>query len=166
MPQRPVLVDTNVIIECHAAGCWNALAGAHPIETVEQCIIETQTGKQQRRPEQRIDEPQLRASLNAVHAVTDEQLVEVMLRGGAAIHEGERHLWAHALSRTADDPWILCGPDRGSLRFGYDAGLHANLISLEELFTERRLPYPRRIDGHFGRVWHGEQLTKLRLGIL
>lgn len=166
MPQRPVLVDTNVIIECHAIGCWASLAGTHEVETVEQCILETQTGMQRRRPEQRIDEAVLRTSLHAVHEVTEEQLAEVMLLGGGAIDEGERHLWAHALSRGSADPWILCGPDRGSLRFGYNAGLQANLISLEELFTQRNLPYPRGLHEHYGRAWHSQQLTQLRLGIL
>ncbi len=164
MKQRPVLVDTNVIIECHAAGCWASFADAHQLETVEKCVTETQTGAQQRRPEQQIDEVALRASLHAVHPVSKAELLEVMMRGGSAIHEGERHLWAHAMTRT--DTWILCGPDRGSLRFGHQAGFHDRMISLEELFAERSLSLPRGIDSHFGRKWHGEQITKLRLGIL
>lgn len=164
MKQRPILVDTNVIIECHAAGCWAVFAGAFRPETVEKCVEETQNGRQKRRPEQQIDEAALRRSLGSVHAVSEVQLAEVFLRGGDSIDEGERHLWAHALSRQ--DAWILCGPDRGSLRFGFKAGRASNLISLEELFTLQSLPYPKTLDGHYGRAWHGEQMTKLRLGIL
>ena len=46
----PVLVDTNVIIECHRAGAWAALAGGYAVETVEKCVEETQTGFQRRQP--------------------------------------------------------------------------------------------------------------------
>ena len=52
-----VLVDTNVILEAHRAGVWRALAGGYPVETVEECVTETQTGYQRRSPERRIDEP-------------------------------------------------------------------------------------------------------------
>jgi hypothetical protein len=57
----PVLVDTNVILECWRIGAWRALTGAYRVETVEDCVIETQTGFQRRRPEQQIDEAVLRA---------------------------------------------------------------------------------------------------------
>ena len=59
----PVLVDTNVILETHRVGAWRALAGGYRVETVEDCVTETQTGFQKRRPEQQIDERELRASL-------------------------------------------------------------------------------------------------------
>jgi hypothetical protein len=51
----PVLVDTNVILECWRINAWRALAGGYREETVEDCVIETQTGYQRRRPEQQID---------------------------------------------------------------------------------------------------------------
>ena len=51
----PVLVDTNVVLECWRVGSWRALAGGYSVETVEDCVTETQTGFQRRRPEQRID---------------------------------------------------------------------------------------------------------------
>ena len=39
-----VLVDTNVILEAHQTGSWQALAGGYTVETVEDCVTETQTG--------------------------------------------------------------------------------------------------------------------------
>jgi hypothetical protein len=51
----PVLVDTNVILECWRINAWRALTGGYGVETVEDCVIETQTGYQRRRPEQQID---------------------------------------------------------------------------------------------------------------
>ena len=50
--QEVVLVDTNVIIEAHRTGAWAALAGAYAVETVEDCVTETQTGYQRRPREQ------------------------------------------------------------------------------------------------------------------
>jgi len=55
-----VLVDTNVILEVHQTGSWRALTGGYTVETVEDCVTETQTGFQRRRPEHRIDQAELR----------------------------------------------------------------------------------------------------------
>jgi hypothetical protein len=40
----PVLLDTNVILECWRIDAWRALAGGYRLETVEACEAETQTG--------------------------------------------------------------------------------------------------------------------------
>ena len=79
----PVLVDTNIILESYRVGSWRALAGGYNVETVEECVDETQS------------------------------------------------LWAHA--RKRDDAWILCGPDRASLRCGVRLGFRERLVSLERL---------------------------------
>lgn len=107
----PVLVDTNVILESHRIGAWAALAGGYTVETVEDCVTETQTGFQRRRPEQQIDAKELRASLAAVHVVEDRELAAVAISApDIALDLGERSLWAHALTRV--DGWILCGQIR------------------------------------------------------
>ena len=126
-----VLLDANAIMEAHRVGCWAALAGRYTLETVDICFEETQTGFQRRRPEQNIDGTALRASLAAVHPVGLEELAEVDLRGGQALDRGERALWAHALTR--DDAWVLCGPDKASMRFGFENGDRERLVSLENL---------------------------------
>lgn len=129
----PVLVDTNVILESYRIGAWRALSGGYPVETVEDCITETQTGFQRRRPEQMIDPAELRASMAAVHGVTDRELASVALKASdIALDTGERSLWAHALIRT--DGWVLCGPDKASLRFGVRLGFRDRLFALEQLF--------------------------------
>ena len=50
--------------------------GAYQIETVERCVVETQTGYQRRRPDMQIDEQALRRSLAAVHPVTVAERAE------------------------------------------------------------------------------------------
>lgn len=129
----PVLVDTNVILECWRIGAWRALAGGYHVETVEDCVIETQTGFQRRTAEQQIDNAALRTSLAAVHQVKDAERAAAIVRDAmfSFLDLGEQSLWAHALTR--EDAWVLCGPDKASLRFGIRVGLRERLVALEDL---------------------------------
>jgi hypothetical protein len=131
----PVLVDTNAILECFRVGSWRALSKGYSVETVEDCVTETQTGFQRRRPEQQINSAELTASLKAVHVVKDAERAVVAIRApDIALDAGERSLWAHALTRS--DAWVLCGPDKASMRFGVRLGLKHRLIALETLLTD------------------------------
>jgi hypothetical protein len=128
----PVLVDTNAILESFRVGSWRALTGGYAVETVEDCVTETQTGYQRRRPEQQIDASALRASLAAVHDVGDAERAVVAIQASEiALDIGEQSLWAHAV--TCSDGWILCGPDKASLRFGVRLGFRERLVALEWL---------------------------------
>ena len=134
--QGPVLVDTNAILEAWRVGAWRALAGGYALETVEECVIETQTGLQRRRPEQQIDREALLAGLKAVHTVSDGERAAALVRDGeiAMLDEGEKALWAHALVRA--DAWVLCGPDKASLRIGVRLDLRDRLVALERLLDD------------------------------
>lgn len=132
----PVLVDTNAILECWRIGAWKALSSGYGIETVEECVIETQTGFQRRRAEQQIDAAALRGSLKAVRQVGDRERAGAIVRDAqiAFLDPGEQALWAHALTR--DDAWVLCGPDKASLRIGVRLGLRERLVALEQLLRD------------------------------
>ena len=131
-PGVVVLVDTNVIIEAHRTAAWAALVGAYGVETVEDCVTETQTGYQQRPREQWIDVAVLRDSLAAAHEVADRERAELAVRvGSIALDRGEESLWAHALGRSG--AWFFSGPDRASLRAGVRLGFRERLVSVEEL---------------------------------
>jgi hypothetical protein len=132
----PVLVDTNAIIECWRVSAWKALTGGYAVETVEMCEIETQTGLQRRRAELQIDRKVLRATLKAVHPVSDAEKAVALLRDDQVrfLDAGELMLWAHALGRT--NAWVLCGPDKASLRVGIRLGLRDRLVSLEGLLAD------------------------------
>ena len=131
----PVLVDTMTILDAHKWAAWKALSGGYSVETVEDCVVETQTGFQRRRPEENIDAAQLRKDLRAVHTVTEAQRANVLLNAdGIALDLGEQSLWAHALTRT--DAWVLCGPDKASLRFGVRMKCRDRMISLESLLLD------------------------------
>lgn len=127
-----VLLDANAIIESHRVFAWNALAGGHRLETVEDCVTETQTGFQLRRQEQRIALKDLREKLAVENTVEDRERAELAIRiEGIALDIGEESLWAHALGR--EDAWLLCGPDKASMRCGVRLGFRERIISLEEL---------------------------------
>lgn len=132
----PVLVDTNAILESWRVDAWPALAGGYGVETVEDCVTETQTGFQRRRKEEQVDRASLLDSLSAVHKVGDAELAAAAVRDPAfsVLDVGERSLWAHALTRS--DAWVLCGPDKASLRFGVRLGLRDRLVALEDLLRD------------------------------
>ncbi len=163
-PGDVVLVDANVIFEAHDKACWKALAGAYALHTVEKCIEETQTGTLNLPAAQRIDEAELRASFKEIHDVSLTELAEVAIRGGSKLDDGERALWAHALTRT--DSWVLCGPDRASMRFGYEQKHRVRLVSMGGLLNQINFSRPRPLRAHFEQDWLDDVINKLVLGIL
>lgn len=155
-----VLVDTNVIIESHRTGAWLALTARYQVETVKDCVAETQTGFQLRREEQDIDVRQLRDSLAAVHAVSTRELVELEIRiEGIYLDTGEKSLWAHALGRN--DNWFLCGPDRASLRCGVRLGFRKRIISLEELLRIAGHRTRKPLRDHYTKEWLERSLSMI-----
>lgn len=158
----PVLVDTNVIIECWRVSAWRALTGGYQVETVQMCEIETQTGLQRRRREQQIDATALRASLKAIHAVSDGERAAALLQDDqfAFLDAGEQMLWAHALTRT--DAWVLCGPDKASLRLGIRLGFRERLVSLERLLLDAGFRSKDLREAYTQR-WQDKTLTDLAL---
>jgi hypothetical protein len=158
-----VLVDTNVIIECWRASAWRALTGGYAVETVQMCEVETQTGLQRRRREQQIDVAELRASLKVVHAVSDSERATALLRDEqfSFLDAGEQMLWAHALTRT--DAWVLCGPDKASLRLGIRVGFRDRLVSLERLLLDAGFRPRTGLREAYTQRWLEKTLTELAL---
>ena len=153
-------MDTNVIFEAHRTASWRALTGGYRVESVEECVTETQTGYQRRRREQQIDEAELRDRLGAVAAVDDRARAGLAVRiGELALDDGEACLWAHALGR--DDDWILCGPDRASLRCGVRLGFRERLVSLESLLEDVGHRPRVALRPAYSREWHERVLGEL-----
>ena len=154
-------MDTNVILEAHRTGSWRTLAARYQLETVEDCVIETQTGAGNRRPEQRIDEAVLRGALRLVHAVSPLERAQAILRDErlAMLDNGERALWSHALGRT--DAWVLCGPDAASLRIGVRLGLRDRLVALEGLLADVGFKPRTPLRRNYTKTWHAERIAML-----
>jgi hypothetical protein len=157
----PVLVDTNVILECWRVGAWNPLTGGYRVETVEDCVIETQTGYQRRRAEQQIEEKALRESLAAVHKVGDKERAAAAVRDSlfSSLDLGERSLWAHALTRN--DAWVLCGPDIASLRIGVRLGLRDRLVALETLLSDAGFRPKDTLRANYAAKWLADTLSRI-----
>jgi hypothetical protein len=160
---RPILVDTNVILEGHRTGSWRTLTSRFRVETVMECVIETQAGFQRRRPEQRIDEAALRSSLAAVHDVSAAERAGALLRDDLVrfLDPGEQALWAHALGRS--DAWLLCGPDKASVRLGVRLGLRDRMIALEALLDEVGHRSRHSLRANYTKIWLGAALAELAL---
>jgi hypothetical protein len=128
---------------------------------VEECVIETQTGYQKRRPEQQIDRDTLLAGLKAVHKVSDAARAAALVRDGeiAMLDEGEKALWAHALARA--DAWVLCGPDKASLRIGVRMNLRDRLISLERLLEDAGFRPKTALKGAYRQDWLSRTLVEI-----
>ena len=156
-------MDTNVILEAHRTGSWRTLAARYQLETVEDCVIETQTGAQNRRPDQRIDEAALRGALHAVHPVDPLERAQAILRDERLdmLDDGERALWSHALGRT--DAWVLCGPDAASLRIGVRLGLRDRLVALEALLADVGFKPQTPLRRNYTKAWHAERLAMLAI---
>jgi hypothetical protein len=157
----PVLVDTNVIIECWRVGAWKALTGGYAVETVGNCFVETQTGFQRRRPAEQIDPQVLATTLKKVHPVDDADLAGALTRDPEIgyLDDGERALWAHAVGRT--DTWVLCGPDKASLRIGIRLGLRDRLVSLERLLSDAGFRPKVELRMAYTRTWLEQTLAQL-----
>lgn len=158
-----VLVDTNTIIEAWRVDAWRALRGGYALETVEECVIETQTGFQNRLPEQQIDRETLLSGLKVVHTVSDAERAAAFLREGeiAMLDPGEKALWTHALTRT--DAWVLCGPDKASLRVGVRQGFRDRLVSLERLLGDAGYRPKAPLKGAYRQDWLSRTVAELAL---
>lgn len=160
-----VLVDTNVIIESHRTGCWTQIAGFFRVETVEKVIEETQTGFQNRRPEQHIDEYVLRSTFHKVVGVSDEQRARFNLDyGHPALDPGERDLLVYAES-LAGDAWLLNSPDMALVRFAHDRRWLDRLVSLESMAAHLKARLNQDLAHNYSERWLSERKTKLILGI-
>ena len=72
--------------------------------------------------------------LSAVHRVSpDDQASFALAYAGAdGMDDGERDLFAHGCSRR-EDAWVLCSPDKASIRAAVTLGWGDRLRSLAEL---------------------------------
>lgn len=160
-----ILVDTNVIIEAHRVGCWLAMASQFKLITVEKVIEETQTGHQNRSPEQNIHEGELRAGFHQISAVTRVQLATIDLDYlDHGLDDGEHHLVALAASLD-DGGWLLNSPDKGTIRFCSRAGWLDRLIALETMTDMLGLPHGRRLRGNHTASWLRHQVNQFRFGL-
>lgn len=159
-----ILVDTNVIIEAHRVRCWQAVANEFRLITAEKVIEETQTGHQNRSPEQTIDEAALRASFNQIEVVTRAQLAAIDIDfEDHGLDDGEHHLVALAASLDGA-AWLLNSPDNGTIRFCSRAEWLDRMVSLQAMTNTLGWPHGHRLRGNHTERWLRRQINEFRFG--
>ena len=93
--------------------------------------------------------------------MTDAEFVAALLRDGeiATLDIGEKSLWAHALGRQ--DIWVLCGPDKASLRIGLRLGFRDRLVCLEHLLTDVGFKPKLPLKDAYRREWLERSLVEI-----
>ena len=75
------------------------------------------------------------------------------------LDEGEKALWAHALARP--DAWVLCGPDKASLRIGARLNLRDRLVALERLLKDAGFRPKTPLKSAYRQDWLSRTLVEL-----
>lgn len=158
------LFDTNAIIEAVRIECWPALSGGLRIQTVAECVEECRRGEPLSSGYIRVTEEDL-SRLDEVHPVTAEDRAALLLFGdeAAALDAGELDLFAHAGART-DYVWLICSPDRASVRLAVAMEWADRLVSLEEAMDAAGARRASALRRHFTRRWLSAARTDALLG--
>lgn len=159
-----VLIDTNAIIEAVRTGCWPAITGQLRVETVEACRQEALTRPATPVPGYVVVSEEDLRGIALVHAVDPvlQAAFKLAYADADGLDAGEHELLAHAHS-LSDTAWVVCSPDKASIRAATVLGFGDRLCSLEELTaavgTRPRLP----LRAHFKTEWLVSFRTKVRL---
>lgn len=160
-PQSIVLVDTMAIKAAHDLGCWNGLRSTFKLHSVPKCVEEATRQNKNGAVLVRRTAEDLAADLT-LGTVEPLAVTRLTLEVGshADLNDGEKHLLAYAL--TLSGTWLLCGPDRGTVRAMHMLSLLPKLVSLESLASTtgqkiKNLPH------HFSEGWLSTFRTQLLL---
>jgi len=146
--KRPILLDTNIIIEAVRTGCWNGLRGHYELVTVEKCREEAQSGTARKPGYVFVEDYHLNTGIQIV-AVTDTDRARLLTECSAArvLDEGEKDLWAHAYSRA--DDWEAVCADQAAVRVAAQLKWGDRLISLEELVKTAGIRPKKQLKNHY-----------------
>lgn len=159
-----VFIDTNGIIEAVRTNCWNALTGQLTVETVQECASEARSQPRDTRGYVPVTQQDLQR-LNKTYPVTEAKRAAFLLKYEDAdgLHDGERDLLAHILSRQGHTPWRLCSPDTACVQAATETGWGDRLCSLEHLARHvGQSPNPPLRD-HFKQRWLSTKRTQFRM---
>ena len=102
--------------------------------------------------------------LSAVHtvSVSERAAFRLAYAEADAMDAGEQDLFSHAITRQ-DDAWLLCSPDKASLKAGVKLGWEDRLCSLEELANQVGVRPNPAFHRNVGSAWLSGERTHLLL---
>lgn len=164
---RVVLVDTNVIIEAVRTGVWAAITGQLVVETVESCTDESKRGDPSDMQYVEVGNDEL-AQFSQVHPVTETERAALALAypNADGMDEGERDLFAHVIGRSGGARWVLCSPDKASVRAAVMLDMGDSLCSLADLVSEVGARPKTPLRTHFEASWLSQWRTHFLLNDL
>lgn len=156
-----VLIDTNVILEAHRVSCWRALSEYFSLHTVDKVIEETQTGYQNRRPEQTIDESELKVTFKHIEMISDLQVIQFDMSNpkGLPLDDGEKALiiYAHMIDKNF---WFLNSPDKAAIKYACTCGWGDGIVSLEAMSKHLKLSLKQPMKQNFTESWLAQEKFK------
>jgi len=158
-----VLIDTNAIIEAHRLGCWKNLIAFFSMETVQECLRESATGRCDTYGYVPIDIQLLRQTIT-IHSINDKNRTRLLLSEpeAADLDAGEKDLLAFAITQSVD-VILICSPDRACMRVAAKLGLLDRLVSLESL-SSRVGRQKLKFEFNFTKQWHKKACDDILFG--
>ena len=166
MSRIRVFVDTNIIIEAHRTGCWEAICKNRSLEvaTVEACAEEALAHGEQAPKSKQIPPRFLRSKYVARHEVTPALQAAWKLRltelepeyqHDGDLGDGERDLLAWLILREQPSEEVLLATADGlALAFAHQFGLLEYTISLQGMIKQFKIRSPRaRLRRHYTNHW-------------
>ncbi|GBE14992.1 hypothetical protein BMS3Abin14_01046 [bacterium BMS3Abin14] len=172
MAGERVFVDTNVILEAHRVGCWNAICGSFSIETVEKCVRESTSGNPDKPGYIHVSENELRERLTSVHQVSQAEIVKLVLSHSECyvLDDGEQQLLArlYADEILPSQDILVLTPDKAAIIAARELGWLDSWTSLDALAREAGVGRAilRQLRTQYQDAWLSSTKTKVVLGAL
>jgi hypothetical protein len=172
MSKIRVFADTNVILESFRTGCWRTISNHFAIETVEECVKETQSGDPCDSRYVEVPLADLMAGLVGEHPVSDKEVVTLVLShpSSSILDDGEKHLfaWLYANKLLPLQSIVVATADKAAIRVANELGWLDCVSSLEILARKAggSRTHLDALASQYREDWLSSIKTKIRLGVL
>jgi hypothetical protein len=172
MAGERIFVDTNVILEAHRVGCWNAICGSFSVETVEKCVGESTSGNPDKPGYIHVPENELRERLTNVHQVSKAEIATLVLSHSKCLvlDDGEQQLFARLYTDDVlpSQEILVSTPDKAAIIAAYELGWLDSWTSLDALARETGVGRAiiRQLRIQYQDAWLSNAKTKVILGAL
>lgn len=156
-----------MVLEAYRVNCWKSLSEFFSLHTVDKVIEETQTGYQNRNPEQTVDVDILKTTFTHIEAISEIQVIEFDLSAEKTLplDDGEKALiiYAHTIGKNV---WFLNSPDKAAIKYACKVGWSDNLVSLESMTTHLKLKLNQPLKQNYTSKWLAQEKLRFIQGVL